>query len=91
MAKSHERTLTEGFKWFMLHYNFEAAFFNGDAGWEKGNVENKIGYERRNMFVPVPTIFNFNEFNARLFSICDKDALRLNYSKNIPIREKECQ
>jgi len=32
MGKSHERTLTEGFKRFMLHYNFEAAFCNGDAG-----------------------------------------------------------
>lgn len=34
MGKGHERTLTEGFKRFMTHYKFEAAFCNGSAGWE---------------------------------------------------------
>lgn len=37
----------------MTHYNIEPFFCNGADGWEKGNVENKVGYERRNMFVPV--------------------------------------
>lgn len=85
MGKGHERTLTEGFKRFMTHYKFEAAFCNGSAGWEKGNVENKVGYERRNMFVPVPTILDFEVFNQSLFETCEKDAQREHYSKKAAI------
>jgi len=48
------RVLTEGFTRFMLHYRFKASFCNPAAGNEKGNVENKVGYSRRNFFVPVP-------------------------------------
>lgn len=85
MGIGHKRTLTEGFERFMAHYKFEAAFCNGAAGWEKGNVENKVGYERRNMFVPVPTILDFSAFNQKLFEACEKDASRNHYIKNIPI------
>ena len=38
----------------MLHYRFQADFCNPASGNEKGNVENKVGYSRRNAFVPVP-------------------------------------
>lgn len=85
MGTGHERTLTEGFERFMVHYKFEAAFCNGAAGWEKGNVENKVGYERRNIFVPVPTILDFSSFNQKLFEVCEKDAKRDHYVKNIQI------
>lgn len=85
MGTGHDRTLTKGFERFMAHYKFEAAFCNGAAGWEKGNVENKVGYERRNMFVPVPTILDFETFNQSLFEVCEKDAKRDHYSKSVPI------
>lgn len=81
VGKGHERTLTDGFKRFKEHYKFEAAFCNSAAGWEKGNVENKVGYERRNMFVPIPTILDFIEFNKELFIRCDKDGERGHYVK----------
>ena len=51
-----ERVLTDGLRWFMLHYRFQADFCNPASGNEKGNVENKVGYSRRNAFVPIPTI-----------------------------------
>ena len=85
MGNGHNRTLTDGFERFMAHYKFEAAFCNGAAGWEKGNVENKVGYERRNMFVPIPTILDFNQFNQSLFIACEKDARREHYAKKISI------
>jgi transposase len=47
----------------MLHYRFRAEFCNPASGNEKGNVENKVGYSRRNAFVPVPTITSFDDFN----------------------------
>ena len=32
-------------------------------------MENKVGYSRRNFFVPVPTITSFEEFNEELWQI----------------------
>ena len=82
-----ERELTEGFRRFMLHYRFRADFCNPASGNEKGNVENKVGYSRRNAFVPVPTVTSFEAFNEWLWAWCEKDAQRLHYKYKIPIQE----
>ena len=82
-----ERELTEGFTRFMLHYRFRAEFCTPAAGNEKGNVENKVGYSRRNAFVPVPTVTSFEAFNEWLWEWCEKDAQRLHYKYKIPIQE----
>ena len=82
-----ERRLTDGFTRFMLHYRFEADFCNPASGNEKGNVENKVGYSRRNAFVPVPTITSFDEFNESLWAWCEKDAQREHYAHKVPIEE----
>jgi len=74
-----ERILTEGFIRFKLHYRFRAEFCNPARGNEKGNVENKVGYTRRNMLVPVPTITDFEEFNKQLLARCDCDLDREHY------------
>lgn len=66
VLKDGERVLTDGFTRFMLHYRFQADFCNPASGNEKGNVENKVGYSRRNAFVPVPVITSFEEFNEQL-------------------------
>jgi transposase len=81
IGKGKDRTLTEGFKRFVEHYGIEPVFCNASSGWEKGNVENKVGYERRNMFVPIPTILDFNQFNKKLFECCEKDMQREHYIK----------
>lgn len=60
---------------------------NPASGNEKGNVENKVGYSRRNAFVPVPTITSFEAFNQWLWKWCEKDAQRLHYKYKIPIQE----
>lgn len=82
IGKGKNRTLTDGFERFQLHYNFEAVFCNPASGWEKGNVENKVGYERRNLFVPIPVIENFDDFNKTLFDKSEKDMLRVHYKKD---------
>ena len=82
-----ERELTEGFTRFMLHYRFRADFCNPASGNEKGNVENKVGYSRRNAFVPVPTVTSFEEFNEHLWEWCEQDAQRLHYKYKVPIQE----
>lgn len=55
--KKGDRKISESFVRFCLHYGFKAEFCNVDKANEKGNVENKIGYSRRNWFVPIPSIF----------------------------------
>lgn len=82
-----ERKLTDGFARFMLHHRFESDFCNPAAGNEKGNVENKVGYTRRNFFVPVPTIKDFDSFNKELLSLCDKDGNRKHYLNDNTINE----
>jgi transposase len=87
VLKGTERELSDGFSRFMLHYRFAADFCNPASGNEKGNVENKVGYSRRNFFVPVPTIENFEEYNQQLWKLCEEDGEREHYKRGVPIKE----
>lgn len=87
VLKGTDRVLTDGFTRFMLHYRFQADFCNPASGNEKGNVENKVGYSRRNAFVPVPKIESFEAFNEYLWDWCEKDALRQHYKKKELIQD----
>ena len=88
VLEGSERVLSEGFRRFMLHYRFEAEFCNPAAGNEKGNVENKVGYTRRNMLVPVPVIEDFDDFNQKLLAACDADLERPHYKYGELISER---
>ena len=76
-----ERILTEGFQRFAQHYGFVCAFCNPSSGWEKGNVENKVGYHRRNLLVPVPRFKDLLSYNQQLLAKCDEDGQREHYKK----------
>jgi transposase len=65
-----ERVITDGFYRFMLHHRFKVDFCNPNKGNEKGSVENKVGYTRRNMLVPVPVITDFDAFILGDNKIC---------------------
>ena len=82
-----ERDLTDGFLRFKAHFLFEAAFCNPDSGNEKGHVEVKVGYHRRNFLVPVPRFDDRNEFNRQLLAACDEDMNRPHYQKETLIQE----
>jgi len=82
-----ERVIADGFYRFMLHHRFKADFCTPAKGNEKGNVENKVGYTRRNMLVPVPTIEDFEAFNKELLARCDADLDREHYERKTLIRE----
>lgn len=79
IIKGGERKTTESFKRFCEHFRFKAVFMNANSGNEKGNVENKVGYLRRNKLVPVPRFYSLAEKNAELLVICDKDMERKHY------------
>lgn len=87
VLKGGGRTLTDDFLRFKEHYRFEAVFCNVDAGHEKGNVENKVGYHRRNLLVPVPRFNSLAEFNQELLERCDLDAGRQHYRRQATIAE----
>lgn len=79
--------LTQLFKRFQAHFGFEVTFCNPDSGHEKGNVENKVGYIRRNYFVPVPSAASVLEWNTELLDLCDLDNAREHYKKETPMSE----
>jgi len=85
VLRNGERMLTDDFLRFMEHYRFEAAFCNVEAGHEKGNIENKVGYHRRNLLVPVPRFKSLSEFNKELLQKCEMDSEREHYRKNATI------
>jgi transposase len=82
-----ERVISDGFYRFMLHHRFKADFCNPSKGNEKGNVENKVGYTRRNMLVPVPHITDFAAFNEELLRLCDEDHEREHYEQGVLLSE----
>ena len=87
ILKDGERVLSDHFLRFKNHYGFETAFCNPQSGHEKGSVESKVGYHRRNMLVPVPQTNDLRTFNSELLIQCDHDMHRPHYAKPGTIRE----
>ena len=81
------RELTERFRLFSEHYRFKPVFMNPASGNEKGNVENKVGYLRRNELVPVPEFERLTDKNTALLASCDADMDREHYDKDLFICE----
>lgn len=79
IIRGGDRRVTERFSRFCEHYRFKPVFMNPEAGWEKGNVENKVGYLRRNELVPIPQFDSLSTYNKELLSACDKDMEREHY------------
>lgn len=87
IKKGKERKLTDKFIQFMTHYGFQAKFCNPYSGHEKGMVENKVGYTRRNLLVPIPSFDSLEDFNKQLLKKCEEDAYRQHYKKEKTIIE----
>jgi len=81
------RKIAESFDRFCLHYGFEAEFCNVARANEKGSVENKVGYSRRNWFVPIPSIDDIPAFNQQLFQKAEEDLKRSHYEKGDSLEE----
>jgi transposase len=78
---------TDLFRRFRAHYRFRVRFCNPESGWEKGNVENKVGTVRRNLFVPVPHYHDLLEYNRGLLQMHEKKASEPHYKKGLLISE----
>lgn len=82
VIRGGRREITDRFDRFREHYRFHAVFMNPGEGHEKGNVENKVGYHRRNFLVPMPRFLSLSDFNRQLLDVCDNDANREHYRHN---------
>jgi transposase len=80
-------TMSELFLRFKCHYGFSVTFCNPAAGNEKGNVENKVGYIRRNFLVPRPVVGELSTWNCALLERSEEDFDRPHYKKGKTIGE----
>lgn len=62
------RELNARFESLSAHYVFKQTFANPAAGWEKGLVENLVGYARRSFLVPVPKVRSLEDINRDLIA-----------------------
>ncbi len=81
ILKGPKRQLTDAFQQFKWHYRFEASFTNPNRGHEKGHVEGKVGYVRRNFFSPLPIIRDLQKFNNCLKHKMVQDRNRIHSTK----------
>lgn len=77
LLRGHSRQEQQAFRHFHSVYGYEAIFANPHAGWEKGSVENLVGYARRTYFVPIPEADSFEGLNALLRRRCLEDQQRV--------------
>ena len=56
------------------HYLFESIFCNVRRGNEKGQIENLVGYAKRNFLTPMPHVNSMDELNEILLARCEKYA-----------------
>ena len=77
--------LTDLFQRFPAHYGFTVTLCNPYSGYEKGHVENKVGYLRRHLLVPRPDVDDLPTFNQTLLARCEADWDRLHYKKHTAI------
>lgn len=87
IEKDGDRILTDSFLKFKAHYGFKSVFCNPSRGNEKGNVENKCGYTRRNFCVPVPIFESFDKLEKELDERAETDMDRLHYEKGVKIKD----
>lgn len=75
---------TELFGRFAAHYDFAYSFCNPNSGHEKGSVENKVGFIRRNLLVPTPQLTNAEAFNRNLLRKCMEASDKAHWRKGEP-------
>ncbi len=76
-------TVVDVFQRFIEHYRIEVRFCNPASGWEKGSVENAVGFLRRNLMVPPMRAESYGQLSRILLERCDGLA-RDSYCPRLP-------
>jgi hypothetical protein len=80
--------MTQLFSRLCAHYGFEVSFCNPASGNEKGNVENKVGFLRRNLLTPMIQAWPMDKVNEGLLTVCEELQFdRVHYKKDRLIKE----
>ena len=87
VGKGDNRTYTDAFLQFQMHYNFEVQPCNPYSGHEKGNVERKVCYTRNNWFTTAPIMESFSQLAQWLEVQAMEDQKRLHYEKEVMIED----
>lgn len=58
------------FRRFAAHYGLDHGLADPCSGNEEGSVENKVGALRRNLFVPMPQVWDVKSYNERPLGAC---------------------
>lgn len=91
ILEGHNRSEHERFVHFRSVYRCEALFANVRSGWEKGSVENLVGYARRTYLVPIPQVESLAALpalNAVLRERCLEDQQRVMAGQTASIAER---
>ena len=75
------------FSAFKAHYRSQARYCNPYSGNEKGNVENAVGFLRRNFMVPEPEAVSLEGLNQVLLARCDGLGQDTHWRKDRPIAD----
>lgn len=68
--RGDKRREIDSFVAFRSHYLFASHFCTPGEAHEKGQVENLVGYVRRNWFVPLPRVKGYEDLNSCLLAKC---------------------
>jgi hypothetical protein len=85
ILRGHTRQEQEAFLVFRSHYLFAAHFCTPNEPQEKGRVEHRVGFARRQYFVPLPQVASFAELNAHLLACCERDDVRVVQGESVSI------
>jgi transposase len=88
VLKGRGREEQDSFISFRTHYLFQAEFCNVNSGWEKGGVEGKVGYCRRNWLIDAGEFESWASLNAYLRERCLADQERHLPGRSQSIREQ---
>lgn len=66
IGQGKEREYNKRFLQLSSHYLFELCACTPEAGWEKGQVENQVGVNRRSVFIPCLRFASLEELNEHL-------------------------
>ena len=76
LLRGRNRKEQDSFISFRSHYLFEAQYCNPRSGWEKGGVEGKVGYSRRNWLIGARGFEDWDDLNAYLRQQCELEQQR---------------
>lgn len=80
-------TIVDVFRRFVEHYRVEVRFCDPAGGWEKGSVENAVGFLGRNLMVPMPNAESYRELTSWMLPRRDEIAGNTHYRKDVPISD----